>query len=43
MAEVNDNEVSLADLWQVLVQQKKVVAYVWLACVLLGVIYVFIA
>ncbi|MDQ7003155.1 MAG: Wzz/FepE/Etk N-terminal domain-containing protein, partial [Ghiorsea sp.] len=43
MVDVKQNEVSLADLWQVLVQQKKVVAYVWVACLLLALVYVIFA
>ena len=43
MVECKQDEVSLLDLWHIIVAQKKIVIITWLACVLLGMVYVFLA
>ncbi len=36
-------EISLYDLWQILVKQKKAILYTWLLCIFIGVAYAFLA
>ena len=43
MAGQTQQEISLFDLWQVLVQQKKVILSIWVVCTLIGAAYAFLA